>query len=82
MDGALDGTCSGLADALLMPCMPLPKGGRSFPTLPAPVLTGLPPALADATRTAALLPGYMAGAWGFCDDLQPPAGLAIISVRG
>lgn len=38
-------------------------GGGSFLTLPALVFVGVPPILANATGTAALLPGYVAGAW-------------------
>ncbi len=40
-------------------------GGGSFLTLPALVFTGLPPVVANATGTVALLPGYASGAWGF-----------------
>ena len=35
-------------------------GGGSFLTLPALVFTGVPPVVANATGTVALLPGYMA----------------------
>ena len=52
-------------------------GGGSFLTLPALVFTGVPPVVANATGTVALLPGYMAGAWGFREDTAPPAGLAV-----
>lgn len=38
-------------------------GGGSFLTLPALVFTGVPPVAANATGTAALLPGYLASAW-------------------
>ena len=51
-------------------------GGGSFLTLPALVFTGVPPVVANATGTVALLPGYMAGAWGFREDMQPPPGLS------
>lgn len=47
-------------------------GGGSFLTLPALVFTGVPPVVANATGTVALLPGYMAGAWGFREDTAPP----------
>lgn len=46
-------------------------GGGSFLTLPVLVWAGLPPVAANATGTAALLPGYLAGAWGFKDELPP-----------
>lgn len=62
-------------------------GGGSFLTLPALVFTGLPPVVANATGTVALLPGYASGAWGFREDLQAPPGLtlkrmAVLSVAG
>ena len=44
-------------------------GGGSFLTLPALVFVGLPPAMANATGTLALLPGYFSGAWAFRRDL-------------
>lgn len=40
-------------------------GGGSFLTLPALLLAGVPPVAANATSTAAVLPGYLGGAWGF-----------------
>ena len=52
-------------------------GGGSFLTLPALVFVGVPPVIANATGTVALLPGYMAGAWGFREDTQPPPGLSM-----
>ena len=55
-------------------------GGGSFLTLPALVFTGVPPVIANATGTVALLPGYAAGAWGFKDDMQSPPGLSMKSV--
>lgn len=51
-------------------------GGGSFLTLPALVFIGIPPVVANATGTAALLPGYVASTWGFREDLQAPAGLS------
>ena len=55
-------------------------GGGSFLTLPALVFTGVAPVAANATGTVALLPGYMAGAWGFREDMQPPPGLSMRAV--
>ena len=52
-------------------------GGGSFLTLPALVFTGVPPVVANATGTVALLPGYIAGAWGFREDMQAPPGLSM-----
>lgn len=45
-------------------------GGGSFLTLPALIFVGVPPILANATGTAALLPGYIAGAWGLRKDIR------------
>ena len=55
-------------------------GGGSFLTLPALVFTGVPPVVANATGTVALLPGYAAGAWGFREDMQAPPGLSLRAV--
>jgi uncharacterized protein len=52
-------------------------GGGSFLTLPALVFAGLPPVVANATGTVALLPGYASGALGFREDLQAPPGLSM-----
>ena len=45
-------------------------GGGSFLTLPALIYVGVPPVAANATGTLALLPGYLASAWGFRADLR------------
>ncbi len=45
-------------------------GGGSFLTLPALVYVGLPPPVANASGTLALLPGYFSGAWAFREDLR------------
>ena len=55
-------------------------GGGSFLTLPTLVFTGVPPVVANATGTVALLPGYLAGAWGFREDLQSPPGLVMTAL--
>lgn len=56
-------------------------GGGSFLTLPALVFIGVPPVTANATGTMALLPGYVASAWGFRDLLRaPPGGLPLWGV--
>lgn len=52
-------------------------GGGSFLTLPALVFAGVPPVAANATGTAALLPGYIASAYGFRDDLAPLPALSL-----
>ena len=55
-------------------------GGGSFLTLPALIFAGVPPVAANATGTAALLPGYIASAWRFRKDIKMPAGLGYISI--
>ena len=62
-------------------------GGGSFMTLAALTYVGLPPVTANATGTAALLPGYIASAWRFRKDIEYPASLnlnliILISVVG
>ncbi|ACL73735.1 sulfite exporter TauE/SafE family protein [Thioalkalivibrio sulfidiphilus] len=56
-------------------------GGGSFLTLPALVFTGVPPVAANATGTAALLPGYLASAWSYRDLIRAPGiGLSVTAV--
>ncbi|MEG3002653.1 MAG: sulfite exporter TauE/SafE family protein [Comamonas sp.] len=69
-----------LAAAFVAGALNAVAGGGSFLTLPALVFTGVPPVVANATGTVALLPGYMAGAWGFKDDMQSPPGLSMKQV--
>lgn len=62
-------------------------GGGSFITLPALIFVGVPPVMANATGTAALLPGYIASAWRFRKDIKFPTNLSfktlsIISILG
>ena len=62
-------------------------GGGSFLTLPALVFAGVPPVIANATGTMALLPGYLASAWGFREELRsdtgvPLADLLVVSLVG
>lgn len=52
-------------------------GGGSFLTLPALVVVGASPIVANATGTVALLPGYLSGTWGFREDIRPPPGLSL-----
>ena len=44
-------------------------GGGTFLTFPALVFTGMPPVAANATSAVAVFPGYLAGAFGFRDEL-------------
>lgn len=69
-----------LAAAFVAGALNAVAGGGSFLTLPALVFTGVPPVIANATGTVALLPGYLAGAWGFREDMQSPPGLSLRSV--
>ena len=69
-----------LAAAVVAGARKAVAGGGSFLTLPALVFTGVPPVVANATGTVALLPGYAAGAWGFKDDMQAPPGLSMKAV--
>ena len=55
-------------------------GGGSFLTLPALVFAGVPPVGANATGTAALLPGYLASAWSYRDLMRAPVGMSILTV--
>lgn len=55
-------------------------GGGSFLTLPALVWTGVPPVVANATGTVALLPGYVASVWGQRQDVQAPPSLGLQAV--
>ncbi|SEN04298.1 sulfite exporter TauE/SafE family protein [Nitrosomonas marina] len=55
-------------------------GGGSFITLPALIAVGVSPVSANTTGTAALLPGYIAGAWRFRHDIDFPAGLNMLFI--
>ena len=52
-------------------------GGGTFTTLPALIALGLPATIANATSNVALLPGAIASAWTFRDELHPVAGIAV-----
>lgn len=69
-----------LAAAFVAGALNAVAGGGSFLTLPALVFTGVPPVVANATGTVALLPGYVAGAWGFREDMQAPPSLTMREV--
>lgn len=78
--GPMFATALLLAAAFVAGALNAVAGGGSFLTLPALVFTGVAPVAANATGTVALLPGYMAGAWGFREDMQPPPGLSMRAV--
>ena len=82
LDGALLGGAAALAGALNAVA-----GGGSFLTLPALAMVGVPLVSANATGTAALLPGYLAGAWALRKELSGPMSpsllrLGLLSVLG
>lgn len=52
-------------------------GGGSFITFPALIFVGLPSIPANATSTAALLPGSLAGAYGFRRELAAFQGIPL-----
>lgn len=66
-----------LAAAFLAGALNAVAGGGSFLTLPALIFAGVPPVAANATGTFALLPGYLASAWGFREDVRAPQGLSM-----
>ena len=68
-----------LTAAFLAGVLNAAAGGGTFLTLPALMIAGVLPVSANATGTAALLPGYLASTWGFREDLrkQPGCGLAL-----
>ncbi|WP_040817024.1 sulfite exporter TauE/SafE family protein [Litoreibacter arenae] len=45
-------------------------GGGTFLTFPALVFVGIPPVVANATSTVAVLPGYLGGALGFRKEVM------------
>ena len=45
-------------------------GGGTFLTFPALVFVGIPPVVANATSTVAVLPGYLGGALGFRQEVM------------
>lgn len=74
-----------LAAAFLAGAMNAVAGGGSFLTLPALVWAGVPPVMANATGTVALLPGYVGGAYGYRQDLGGGEGvwrLALVAMAG
>jgi len=57
-------------------------GGGTFATLPALIALGLPANLANATSNVALLPGAIASAWTYRDELAPVSGLSVRLLAG
>ena len=62
---------------LLAGAMNAVAGGGSFVTFPALVFAGLPPVIANATSTVALLPGTLASAWAYRDGMTDIGGLRL-----
>jgi len=52
-------------------------GGGSFVTFPALVFAGLPPSIANATNTVALLPGTIASSWAYRHGMTGVGGLSL-----
>jgi len=69
-----------LAAAFLAGTLNAVAGGGSFLTLPALIFAGVPPVVANATGTVALLPGYVASIAGSREDMEPAPGLSMRSV--
>ena len=62
---------------LLAGAMNAVAGGGSFVTFPALVFAGLPPVIANATSTVALLPGTIVSAWAYRAGLSGIGGLPL-----
>ncbi len=62
---------------LLAGAMNAVAGGGSFVTFPALVFAGLPPVIANATSTVALLPGTLASAWAYREGMTDIGGLRL-----
>ena len=52
-------------------------GGGTFASLPAMILAGLPSTIANASSTVALVPGSVAIAWAYREDVKPVEGVPI-----
>ncbi len=55
-------------------------GGGTFLTFPVSVYLGIPTVTANATATLTALPGYVASAWAFRDDLRAQGSLGLASI--
>lgn len=75
MDGDLSSLAFVLAMSVAAGGVNALAGGGTFFTFPALVSVGVPPVVASATSTAAVLPGYLAGAWASHRDADPVPGL-------
>lgn len=77
-----------LLAALLGGALNALAGGGSFVTLPTLMLTGVPPVMANATGTLALLPGYVASCVGYRRELgelqqtRPLLPMVLVSLAG
>lgn len=72
---------------LLAGAMNAVAGGGTFVSLPALTAVGLPGTVANATSSAALLPGSLSSAWAYRRDMHPLAAadsrwLALLSLVG
>ncbi|MDW3204774.1 MAG: sulfite exporter TauE/SafE family protein [Alphaproteobacteria bacterium] len=55
-------------------------GGGTFLSLPALIYVGVPPVTANATATVTALPGYIASAWGFREDIRSEGALGLRAI--
>ena len=62
---------------LLAGAMNAAAGGGSFVSIPAMIFVGLPSVTANASSTAALLPGTLASAWAWRQDLRTLKGIPL-----
>jgi uncharacterized protein len=53
-------------------------GGGMFLTFPALVFTGVPSIIANASSTVAIIPGVLASAWAYREDLHKGEGLPFV----
>lgn len=66
---ALSGFVAGLLNSV--------AGGGTFFTLPVLILIGIPPTMANATATLAVLPGYLSSSWAFRKNLRVEGALTL-----
>lgn len=69
--GHMDTTLLVFLAGVLAGAMNALAGGGSFVALPALMLAGVPPVLANTSSTVALFPGGLASAWAYRDGLRP-----------
>lgn len=68
------------AVGLLAGAMNAVAGGGSFITFPALLYAGIPPVMANASSTVALLPGSLAGSWQYRSFIRPFNGIPLLTM--